>query len=107
MTLQPPPATSGAARLAAPAASSTPASSTAASSTSATVQDEDTSPRTGLVFQSWREGGKGAAVLAFHWASGQLLFEFDEPFPDAYNPHPDDTPERRRVGGRLANYVEG
>jgi hypothetical protein len=46
-------------------------------------------------------------VLAFHWASGQLLFEFDEPFPDAYNPHPDDTPERRRVGGRLANYVEG
>lgn len=59
------------------------------------------------MFKSWKEGGKGAAVLSFDWASGELQFDFDKPFPDAYNPHPEDTPERRRVGGALRNCVPG
>lgn len=63
--------------------------------------------RAGLVFKSWKPDGKGAAVLSFNWTSGVLMFDFDEPFPDAYNPHPDDTPERRRVGGRLRHYAQG
>lgn len=61
----------------------------------------------GLVFKSWKPDGKGAAVLSFNWESGVLMFDFDEPFPDAYNPHPDDTPERRRVGGQLKHYTPG
>jgi hypothetical protein len=63
--------------------------------------------RAGLVFKSWRPDGKGAAVLSFNWSSGLLVFDFDGPFPDAYNPHPVDTPERRRVGGRLKHYTPG
>lgn len=63
--------------------------------------------RAGLVFKSWRPDGKGAAVLSFNWSSGVLVFDFDCPFPDAYNPHPDDTPERRRVGGWLKHYTPG
>jgi hypothetical protein len=59
------------------------------------------------VFKSWKPDGKGAAVLSFDWGSGVLIFDFDEPFPDAYNPHPDDTPERRRVGGKLRHYTAG
>jgi hypothetical protein len=59
------------------------------------------------VFKSWQSNGKGAAVLSFDWVSRELLFDFDEPFPDAYDPHPEDTPERRRVGGQLRNYTKG
>jgi hypothetical protein len=64
-------------------------------------------PRVGLVFKSWRSDGQGAAVLSFDWSSHELAVDFDAPFPDAYNPHPEDTPERRRVGGKLINYVPG
>jgi hypothetical protein len=60
-----------------------------------------------LVFKSWKPDGKGAAVLSFDWGSGVLRFDFDEPFPDAYNPHPEDSPERRRVGGKLRHYTAG
>ena len=63
--------------------------------------------RAGLVFKSWKTDGKGAAVLSFDWGSGVLMFDFDEPFPDAYNPHPEDSPERRRVGGKLRHYTAG
>eukprot|EP00878_Enallax_costatus_P001235 GHUV01001378.1.p1 GENE.GHUV01001378.1~~GHUV01001378.1.p1 ORF type:complete len:664 (+),score=239.16 GHUV01001378.1:126-1994(+) len=64
-------------------------------------------PRCGLVFKSWRSDGQGAAALSFDWSNYELAIDFDEPFPDAYNPHPEDTPERRRVGGRLVNYKPG
>eukprot|EP00879_Flechtneria_rotunda_P000981 GHRR01001115.1.p1 GENE.GHRR01001115.1~~GHRR01001115.1.p1 ORF type:complete len:1028 (+),score=415.34 GHRR01001115.1:835-3918(+) len=66
-----------------------------------------TTPRVGLVFKSWRDGGNGAAVLSFDWADHSLVIDFDEPFPDAYNPFPEDTPNRRRIGGKLRNYAPG
>jgi hypothetical protein len=65
------------------------------------------SPRVGVVFKSWRQEGRGAAVLSFDWSSLQLVFDFDEPFPSAYDPHPADTPESRRIGGKLRNYEPG
>jgi len=95
VTLLPPAATT--------AATAAATAATAAASTAATAEDA----RAGLVFKSWQAGGKGAAVLSFNWCSGDLLFDFDEPFPDAYNPHPEDTPDRRRVGGRLRSYRAG
>jgi hypothetical protein len=64
-------------------------------------------PRVGLVFKSWRSDAQGAAVLSFDWSNHELAVDFDAPFPDAYNPHPEDTPERRRIGGKLVNYVAG
>lgn len=64
-------------------------------------------PRVGLVFKSWRADGQGAAVLSFDWSNYELAVDFDAPFPDAYNPHPEDTPERRRIGGKLMNYTPG
>lgn len=123
LTLLPPPAATAAtaaataataATTAAAAATAAATSATAAVSSPAGTEDLDTAlaaaadgPRAGLVFRSWKPGGKGAAVLSFDWGSGVLMFDFDEPFPDAYNPHPDDTPERRRVGGRLRHYTAG
>lgn len=65
------------------------------------------SARVGLVFKSWRVEGRGAAVLSFDWSTRCLVLDFDEPFPDAYNPHPEDTAERRRIGGKLHNYEPG
>lgn len=64
-------------------------------------------PRSGLVFKSWRSDGQGAAALSFDWSNFELAVDFNEPFPDAYNPNPEDTPVRRRVGGKLINYKPG
>jgi hypothetical protein len=46
-------------------------------------------------------------VLSFDWSTAALTVDFDEPLPDAYTPHPEDTPERKRIGGVLRNYEPG
>jgi hypothetical protein len=65
------------------------------------------SARVGLVFRSWKPCGRGAAVLSFDWSTTALTVDFDQPLPDAYTPHPEDTPERKRIGGVLRNYEPG
>lgn len=46
-------------------------------------------------------------MLSFDWSTAALTVDFDEPLPDAYTPHPEDTPERKRIGGPLRNYEPG
>jgi hypothetical protein len=102
-----PPAAGTAATAAAAAVTAATAAATVATAAAAAAAAAAEEPRAGLVFKSWRPCGKGAAVLAVNWVTGVLMFDFDEPFPDAYTPHPDDTPDRRRVGGKLKHYVAG
>ncbi|WIA42006.1 hypothetical protein OEZ86_009303 [Tetradesmus obliquus] len=91
-----------------------PFMATAAADTAASTADNTAaaaaaaeSARVGLIFKSWRPCGSGAAVLSFDWSTAALTVDFDEPMPDAYTPNPEDTPERKRVGGVLRNYVPG
>jgi hypothetical protein len=60
-----------------------------------------------IAIKSWRQCGRGAAVVSFDWHEASLTVNFDEPLPSAYEPHPTDTPCARRVGGRLRCHPQG
>lgn len=108
---QPPTPAGCAASTAAAAATSSAAAAGAASPSRVPVLNPGApcggGARVGVIFKSWRPGGRGAAVLSFEWASGCLFIDFDEPRPSAYDPHPEDTPGSRRVGGALASFAPG
>jgi hypothetical protein len=89
------------------ATTTAPDAASAAANFAAIPASATEAARVGLVFKSWKSCGRGAAVLSFDWSKFALTVDFDEPLPDAYTPHPEDTPERKRVGGTLRNYVPG
>lgn len=65
------------------------------------------SGRVGFILRSWRPGGVGAAVVSFDWSTRQLVVDFDQTLPHAYDPHPEDVPMNKRVGGTLDNMEPG
>jgi hypothetical protein len=65
------------------------------------------SGRVGFILRSWRPGGVGAAVVSFDWSTRELAVEFDQTLPHAYDPHPEDIPHNKRVGGTLDNMEPG
>ena len=66
------------------------------------------SGRVGFILKSWRSGGKGAALVTFDWSTLELTVDFDEAFPHAYDPYPDESlPGAKRVGGKLMNMKHG